>query len=63
MTYKRELLKTFPIEEFEFEEDDILILCLSEPWIPPMIRELFFVWVDLVKEKFFDAEMDFTIVN
>ena len=31
---------------------DLLIICLSEPWVPPMYRNLFFLWMDLCNKYY-----------
>lgn len=31
---------------------DLLIICLSEPWIPPMYHNLFFLWMDLCNKYY-----------
>jgi hypothetical protein len=39
---------------------DKLILCLSEPWVPPMFRPLFFTWLDILNEHYHTRfEIDF----
>lgn len=50
--------KDYKLEEEEF---DIICLVLSEPWIPPYLRNLYFLWLDLAKEFAYPGEIDFTI--
>ena len=54
---------TYDLIEFNLDNlpiPDKLIICLSEPWVPPMFRPLFFTWLDILnnhyKTKF---EIDF----
>lgn len=37
---------------------DVLVICLSEPWVPPAIRPLFFLWLDTLN-KIYDTHFDF----
>ena len=37
---------------------DTLIICLSEEWVPPTIRPLFFLWMDLLN-NFYNCHFDF----
>ena len=37
---------------------DILIICLSEEWVPPTIRPLFFLWMDLLN-GYYNCHFDF----
>lgn len=40
---------------------DKLIICLSEPWVPPMFRPLYFLWMDIFNEHFNTRfEIDYT---
>lgn len=41
---------------------DKLIICLSEPWVPPNFRELFFVWIEIYNKIYNTAfKIDFKI--
>ena len=55
------------LSRFNFESmpiPDKLILCLSEPWVPPYIRPLFFTWLDIAN-KYYNTkfEIDYTRCN
>lgn len=52
------LIEDFTLDYFNF---DVIILCLSEPWIPPQVRELFFLWCNILKEYGYNDKIDFTI--
>lgn len=30
------------------EDYDIIIICLSPPWVPPKYRPLFYCWIDML---------------
>lgn len=48
------------LSKFNFENmpiPDQLILCLSEPWVPPYIRPLFFTWLDIAN-KYYNTEFE-----
>lgn len=37
-----------------------LYLCLSEPWLPPYLRPLFYTWLDLYRNIDSKAQIDYT---
>lgn len=37
---------------FNLPTPDKLIICLSEPWVPPMFRTLFYTWLDILNEHY-----------
>ena len=55
------------LSEFNFENmpiPDKLVLCLSEPWVPPYIRPLFFTWLDIANKYYnTEFEIDYTRCN
>ena len=44
------LSKQDTIENFDLtmEDYDIIIICLSPPWVPPKYRPLFYCWIDML---------------
>ncbi|MGF6375099.1 hypothetical protein M2140_000133 [Clostridiales Family XIII bacterium PM5-7] len=43
------------LEDYDLQKigvPDKMFLCLSEPWIPPQYRPLFFLWVDMLSVEF-----------
>lgn len=62
LKYKNFLLKDYNLSDIG--KIDKLILCLSEPWIPPAYRNLFFLWRDLVSIKYGEEfVIDYSIPN
>lgn len=52
-------LNTFNLDNLPYP--DKLIICLSEPWVPPMFRPLYFSWMDIFNEYFNTRfEVDYT---
>lgn len=37
---------------------DVLVLCLSQPWVPPEYQPLFFTWLDMLN-RIYDTHFDF----
>lgn len=52
--------KKFDFQSFNLSDYDLdllpipdkLVLCLSEPWMPPIFRPLFFTWLDILNNYY-----------
>lgn len=54
---EKEIINLTKYNLINFNLDDLpipdkLILCLSEPWIPPTFRPLFYIWLDILNEYY-----------
>ncbi len=56
--YEKFLIEDFSLDFYNF---DVVILCLSEPWVPPYVRDLFYLWSDILKNNGYDNKIDFTV--
>lgn len=55
------LTKDYSLRHFNLDSiplPDEVILCLSNPWVPPNLQNLFYTWIDILNE-IYDTHFDF----
>lgn len=59
LIHNRHILEDYDLDNLL--DCDELYLCLSEPWVPPYLRPLFYTWIDLANSiDGLEFEMDYT---
>lgn len=51
--YKKLINNIYNLQDFDFDTmaiPDKIFICLSEPWVPPTYRELYYTWMDIANE-------------